>query len=109
MHKLDDLELRFLREREDHAATQGFLGGVLLGTLLGVVLTLVFAPRRGEETRAAVAHKAVEAKDKAVDLAHHAMPFKGTDDAAEESGPGHEAAIERDILAANEPQAAASV
>lgn len=64
----DGLDTGFLREREDHAATQGFKGGLLLGMLLGVVLALVFAPRRGEETRAVVAHTAAEVKDKAADL-----------------------------------------
>ncbi len=61
-------DMAFPREREDHAATQGFKGGIVLGILLGVVLALVFAPMRGEETRAAMAQRAVDAKDKALHL-----------------------------------------
>ena len=88
---MSNLDIRLLREREDHAATQGFLGGLLLGALLGIVLTLVFAPRRGEETRAAVAHKAADVRDKAADLVHRASP-------GEPAGvSGRESAIEREI------------
>lgn len=68
---LDHLDLHFLREREDHAATQGFAGGLALGILLGVVLTLVFAPRRGDEMRAAVARVAHEVKEKTTHLVTH--------------------------------------
>jgi len=87
-----DLDIRHLREREDHAATQGFFGGLLIGALLGVVLALVFAPRRGEETRAAVAHSAVDLKDKTVGLVH-----KGAGQDVPEDRTGGEAAIEREI------------
>ncbi len=88
---LDHLDFHLLREREDHAATQGFAGGLVLGILLGVVLALVFAPRRGEETRAAVAHLAQEAREKTTHLVTRGAS------SYEESGFGQEAAIEREI------------
>ena len=87
---LDRLESSLLREREDHAATQGFMGGMLLGLLLGVVLTLVFAPRRGDETRAAVAHKAADVKEKAAQIVSKGAAHDG---ASVDEG----AAIEREI------------
>lgn len=65
---LERLDLNILRKHEDEAATKGFFGGLVLGLLLGVVLTLVFAPRRGDETRAAVAGKAEDLRHKAADL-----------------------------------------
>ncbi len=74
LDKLSDFDLHFLRQREDHAATQGFLGGMALGVLLGVVLALVFAPQRGDETRAAMASTASAVKGKAADLVSQA-PF----------------------------------
>src|SRR6478735_3212259 len=86
LDKLSELDLNFMRQREDHAATQGFLGGVVLGVLLGVVLALVFAPARGDQTRAAVANTAVAAKDKAVDLVHQS-PI-GRSSASEEAADG---------------------
>ncbi len=88
---LNHLDLHLLREREDHAATQGFAGGLALGILLGVVLTLVFAPRRGDETRAAVAHLAQEAREKTTHLVTRATTPN------EESGLDDAAAIEREI------------
>ncbi|MGI8405236.1 MAG: YtxH domain-containing protein [Thermomicrobiales bacterium] len=57
-----------IQQREDRAATRGFLGGFLLGALLGAVLALVFAPRRGAETRETIAHAAGDVKDKATSL-----------------------------------------
>ncbi len=53
-----------IQQREDRAATRGFLGGFLLGALLGAV----FAPRRGAETRESIAHAAGDVKDKATTL-----------------------------------------
>jgi gas vesicle protein len=92
---LDHLDIRMLREREDHAATQGFMGGMLLGVLLGVVITLVFAPRRGEETRAVVAHAAADVKDKAAQLVNMGVHHESHDGAGNDFGDG--AAIEREI------------
>ncbi|MDQ3656510.1 MAG: YtxH domain-containing protein [Chloroflexota bacterium] len=88
---LDHLDLHLLREREDHAATQGFAGGLALGILLGVVLTLVFAPRRGDETRSAVAQAAHDVKERTTHLVTRGAP---PDD---ETDFGDAAAIEREI------------
>jgi gas vesicle protein len=94
---LGNFDIDVLREREDHAATQGFLGGVLLGLLLGVVLTLVFAPRRGAETRAAVAETASAVRDKTVDIVSRTAHLAGHDEEEADRGASHEAAIEREI------------
>lgn len=77
--------LHLQRKREDDAASRGFVSGFLLGTLVGVVLALIFAPRRGEETREFVAHTAVDLKDKATDLVSQA---RGDHDAAADAGKG---------------------
>ena len=95
---LDHLDLRFIREREDEAATKGFFGGLLLGILLGVVLALVFAPRRGDETRAAMVEKAGDLKHKAAEMVGRA----GEDAPATEAVPDGDVAIEREI-AIDEP------
>jgi gas vesicle protein len=90
-----------LREREDSAANQGFATGMLVGILVGVVLALIFAPRRGDETRTAVSHKAVEIKDTAVDLVHRGVAFRAHED-VDQDGLAEGAAIERDIGADGE-------
>jgi gas vesicle protein len=40
-----------------------FLGGILLGALIGAALGLMFAPQPGTDTRAKIGEKAGEAKD----------------------------------------------
>ena len=42
--------------------------GVTVGTLLGIALALVFAPRSGEETRALVKRKVICVRDKTEQL-----------------------------------------
>jgi gas vesicle protein len=91
-------DLDFLRAREDAATTRGFFGGLLLGALLGIVLTLVFAPRRGDETRAVLATAAGGVAHKAADLAHQANPFSDGDGHAVGSDYSGKAAIEREIV-----------
>ncbi len=59
----DHLDWNIIRQREDEAASRGFMGGFVLGVIVGALLALVFAPRRGEETRELV-------KDKATELVH---------------------------------------
>ncbi len=87
----EHLDLNILRQREDDAANRGFFGGLFLGILLGVVLALIFAPKRGDETRAAVA-------EAAGDLRHRAMEFAGIPESeSSDADLGDEAAIERDI------------
>jgi len=94
---LDHIDAAWLREREDHAATQGFLGGLTLGILLGVVLALVLAPRRGDGTRAVVAETAHQVRVKASHLISRGGPHEGMPDFGD--GP----AIEREIGAPAAP------
>jgi hypothetical protein len=56
------------RKREEEAAGEGFLGGVLLGIVVGAILALIFAPRSGSETREMVAGTASDLKHKAEGL-----------------------------------------
>ena len=42
-----------------------FLGGVVVGALIGAALGLMFAPQRGEETRQLIKEKGSELKEKA--------------------------------------------
>lgn len=78
-------DLNLLRQREDEAASRGFLGGFLLGVLVGAVIALVFAPKRGEETREMVADAAGDIKEKASDLVHQ---VRGDEEPASASSAG---------------------
>ena len=98
---LEHLDFHMLREREDHAATQGFAGGLALGILLGVVLTLVFAPRRGDETRAAVAQAAHEVKEKTTNLVTRGASSN------EETDFGDAVAIEREVFLSGDADSSA--
>ena len=53
-----------LQKAEDRAANRGFVGGFLIGAVVGAVLALIFAPRRGAETRDLIAHTASDVTDK---------------------------------------------
>lgn len=79
---LSNVDLADLHKREDEAAAKGFIGGFLLGIIIGGILALVFAPKRGDETRGMV-------MDKASDLVHQ---VRGDD-----QGTAAEAAIEREF------------
>jgi gas vesicle protein len=48
------------------AVAIGFVAGIVVGGVLGIL----FAPRSGKETRALLAEKAGEVKEKVVDLAY---------------------------------------
>lgn len=79
---LSNVDIVDLHKREDEAAAKGFIGGFLLGLIVGGILALIFAPKRGDETRGMV-------MDKASDLVHQVRH----DD---QNGQG-EAAIEREV------------
>jgi gas vesicle protein len=94
---LDDIDLNFLRKREEEAASRGFLGGFVLGVLVGAVIALVFAPRRGDETRELVAGAAGDLKGRATDLVQQ---VRSDSEGASEPGTGNLGdgpAIEREI------------
>ncbi len=46
-----------------------FLAGVIIGTVLGAVAGILFAPASGRETRARIAEKGRDVKEQAVDTA----------------------------------------
>ncbi|MFH2105038.1 MAG: YtxH domain-containing protein [Parcubacteria group bacterium] len=50
-----------------------FLGGVILGALVGVGVALLYAPQSGEETRRQLKVKADEAKKKGLALKKEAL------------------------------------
>ena len=50
-----------------------FLGGILLGALIGAALGLLFAPQPGVEIRAKIGEKAGDVKDATVEAAKGAL------------------------------------
>ncbi len=46
-----------------------FLAGVIVGTVIGAVAGILFAPASGRETRTRIAEKGKDVKDQAVDTA----------------------------------------
>lgn len=89
------LEQLDVRHREEEAASEGFLGGVLLGVVVGAILALIFAPRSGSETREMVAGTATGLMHKAEDFVAHKDEPTGVD--IETSTLPDEPAIERDF------------
>jgi hypothetical protein len=83
-----------MQKREQDAANEGFVGGMLLGILVGAILALIFAPKTGSETREMVAGTATELKHKAEGLVGQSK--EGTDEPVA-SSLSDEPAIEREI------------
>lgn len=50
-----------------------FLVGFIVGGLTGAVVSLLFAPQSGEETRALIRDKSIEVRDRAADTAEEAL------------------------------------
>ncbi|HTP03399.1 MAG TPA: YtxH domain-containing protein [Anaerolineales bacterium] len=50
-----------------------FLVGLVVGALTGAVVSLLFAPQSGEETRALIRDKSIELRDRAADSAEEAL------------------------------------
>ena len=50
-----------------------FLVGFIVGGLTGAVVSLLFAPQSGEETRALIRDKSIEIRDKAAETAEEAL------------------------------------
>lgn len=84
-----------MQKREQDAANEGFVGGMLLGILVGAILALIFAPKTGSETRELVAGTATELKHKAEGLVGQSKE-EGTDEPVA-SILSDEPAIEREI------------
>lgn len=82
------------QKREEEAANEGFVGGLLLGMVVGAILALIFAPKTGSETRELVAETATDLKHRAEDLVGQAKSDAGD---AGDSMLGDEPAIEREI------------
>lgn len=68
--QLEELDAR---KREEEAANEGFLGGLVLGIVIGAIVALIFAPKSGSETREMVAETATDLKHKAEELAGQAQ------------------------------------
>ncbi len=50
-----------------------FLGGFIIGGLVGAAAALLMAPQSGEETRTLIRDKSIELKDRAVETAEEAL------------------------------------
>lgn len=59
-----------MSDRDEFGA---FLVGFIVGGLTGAVVSLLFAPQSGEETRALIKDKSIELRDKASVTAEHAL------------------------------------
>lgn len=57
-------------ERDEFGA---FLVGFIVGGLTGAVVSLLFAPQSGEETRALIRDKSIELRDRAAETAEEAL------------------------------------
>lgn len=86
---ISKVDLTELHKREDEAAAKGFIGGFLLGLIVGGILALIFAPKRGDEMRGMVTERAAQVTGMASDLMHQARH--------DEAGAQDEPAIEREI------------
>lgn len=84
-----NIDVAQLHKREDEAAAKGFIGGFLLGLIVGGMLALIFAPKRGEETRGMVTDRAAQVRGKATDLVHQVRH--------DDQNGQNEAAIEREF------------
>lgn len=60
-----------------------FLVGFLVGGIAGAVISLLYAPASGEETRTVIKEKAIELKDKTAETAEEA--YKKAEIAAQEA------------------------
>lgn len=59
-----------MSDRDEFGA---FLVGFIVGGLTGAVVSLLFAPQSGEETRALIKDKSIELRDKAATSAEAAL------------------------------------
>jgi gas vesicle protein len=59
-----------MAERDDFGA---FLMGFIVGGLTGAIVSLLFAPQSGEQTRTLIKEKAIELSDKAADTVEDAL------------------------------------
>ena len=57
----------------DHDEFGSFLVGFIVGGLTGAVVSLLFAPQSGEETRALIRDKSIELRDRAAETAEEAL------------------------------------
>lgn len=84
------------QKREEDAASEGFLGGVVLGLVVGAILALIFAPKTGSETREMVTGTAKDLRHKAEDLVAQGKDDAGVAETDSSTLPD-EPAIERDF------------
>jgi gas vesicle protein len=62
-------------EQNEHSlqTAVGFLGGILVGGLVGAVTMLLAAPQSGKRTRSQIRHKSMELRDQATDTIEEGM------------------------------------
>jgi hypothetical protein len=91
------------QQREEDAASEGFLGGVILGLVVGAILALIFAPRTGSQTREMVAGTASDLRHKAEELVGQGKDDDSPDTSDLASTLPDEPAIERDFGTTERP------
>ena len=60
-------------QTQDRGSTMYFFAGLLVGGLAGATVSLLMAPRSGQETRDQIQHKGIELRDEVTETADNAV------------------------------------
>ena len=66
-------EIEMADQTQDHGSTMYFFAGLLVGGLAGAVVSLLMAPRSGQETRDQIQQKGIKLRDEAAETANSAI------------------------------------
>lgn len=98
----DDIDVTVVRKRQS-GVSRGFAGGFLLGVLVGALIALVFAPRKGQDTRHLLIGAGGSLKGRATGLIQQTRANEDDSRSRTAGNLGEGPAIEREIGDAAEP------
>jgi gas vesicle protein len=78
LEELEELRRRLAERDDQEGGIMGFLGGMVLGMLMGGTLALIFAPKSGEETRTQLRDTSIQLKERATTVADQVKEQAGT-------------------------------